>query len=216
MLRTRLLVVAAWLAAAPLGAQRDPRIEVTLPPAGALGTEAPSVRCLNIFADNRLRELLEHGFPARLHQRLELWSASGWFNDLKQRTEWDLIVRFNPLDRQYTVVRFVGDDEPGTLLGTFKQLSELEDALARPFQPPLRPPTRHERYYYNASLDVDMLSVNDLDEVQRWLRGEFRPAVRGERNPGTALGRGVQELVVKLLGGAQRHYESRTSKFTPE
>lgn len=212
----RLLLAAAWLIAAPLGAQRDTRIEVALPPVGARGKEPPLVRSVSVFSDNRLRELLDHGFPARLHHRLELWSASGWFNDLKERTDWDIIVRFNPLERRYTAVRFVGDIEPGISLGTFKSLSELEEALSRPYQPTLHAPTRRERYYYNATLDVEMLSVNDLDEVQRWLRGEFRPAVRGERNPGTALGRGVQELVVKLLGGEQRHYEARTGKFTPE
>ena len=58
-----------------------------------------------------------------------------------------------------------------------------------------------------------MLSVNDLDEVERWLRGELRPAVRGERNPGTAITRGLRSLVVGILGGENRHYEARSRTF---
>jgi hypothetical protein len=49
--------------------------------------------------------------------------------------------------------------------------------------------------------------------VERWLRGELRPAVRGEKNPGTALTRGVRTLVVRLLGGEKRHYEARSGTF---
>jgi hypothetical protein len=55
--------------------------------------------------------------------------------------------------------------------------------------------------------------VSDLDEVERWLRGELRPAVRGQRNPGTAVTRGVRTVVAKLLGAEKRHYEERSGKF---
>ena len=64
-------------------------------------------------------------------------------------------------------------------------------------------------------VDVETLSLNDLDEVERWLRGELRPAVRGRRNPGTALGRGLRTLAVRLLGSESRHYEARTGTFRP-
>ena len=60
-----------------------------------------------------------------------------------------------------------------------------------------------------------MLSVNDLDELERWLRGELRPAVRGDRNPGTALERGARTLLVRVLGGERRRYAARTGKFVP-
>jgi len=41
--------------------------------------------------------------------------------------------------------------------------------------------------------------------VERWLRGEVRPALRGDRNPGTALTRTVRSFFVRLLGGQRRH-----------
>ena len=59
----------------------------------------------------------------------------------------------------------------------------------------------------------EMLSLNDLDEVERWLRGELSPAVRGQRNPGGVLGRGLRTLFVRLLGAERRHYEVRSKTF---
>jgi len=58
-----------------------------------------------------------------------------------------------------------------------------------------------------------VISMSDLDELERWLRGELRPAVRGKRNPGTALGRGISTLATRLLGGEKRRYEQRTETF---
>ena len=166
-----------------------------------------------MLSDRRMRDLLNHGFPAHLHYRVELWSARGFFDDLKSQVEWDVIVRYNPMERLYTATRIEG--ERAIPLGTFDQLRKVDDAIGSPFQPPIRPPTRRQKFYYNAVLDVEMLSVNDLDEVERWLRGELSPAVHGEKSPGTAITRGARILVTRLLGGEQRHYETRSRVFRP-
>jgi hypothetical protein len=128
-----------------------------------------------------------------------------------QRREWDVIVRFVPLDRRYIVSRIEG--ETVTTLGSFDELSEVQALLDRPYRPPMRAAPPRERVYYNAELDVEMMSVNDLDELERWLRGEFRPVARGERNPGTAVTRGVRSLVVRLLGSENRKYRARSVTF---
>ena len=208
-----LLAVRFAVAASPLLAQRDARLEIALPGDGARSQQAPVIRSSGVLANRRMRDLLNHGFPARLHYRLELWSASGLFDDLRSQVEWDVIVRYNPLERLYSATRIEG--ERAAALGTFEQLRQVADVVAAPFQPAMRPPTRRQKYYYNVVLDVEMLSVNDLDEVERWLRGELRPAVRGEKSPGTAITRGARILVTRLLGGEQRHYEARSRVFRP-
>lgn len=208
-----LVVAIAWPAA--LRAQREPGIQVSLPPGALRGQAPPIVQSHGVLADRRVRDLLVNGFPARLHYRLELWSRAGLFNSMESEIEWDVVVRYSPLDRRYIVARV----EPGDHvinLGTFEQMRGVEDVVSAPYLPAIRLPRHRERYYYNAVLEVEMISVSDLDEVERWLRGELRPAVRGERSPGTALTRGVRTLLVKLVGGEQRHYEARSSTFTVE
>jgi hypothetical protein len=200
------------LATAPLAAQRGPRLELTLPPPGSLSVDGPVVRAIGMLSSSQLRDLLRNGFPTRLHYRVDLWSTGGWFNDLKRGVEWDVVVRYDPLDKRFRVARIVGDRV--AVLGSFDQIAGAEEAIERPFEAPITAPARG-RYYYNAVVEVETLSLSDLDEVERWLRGEARPVVRGQRNPGTALARGVRTLFVRLLGGDTRAYEVRSSTFRP-
>ena len=204
---------AATLAlATPAAAQPTPRIDLTLPAQGALLREGPTLRGTGLLADAQLRDLVRNGFPARFSFRVELWSTGGFFNNLEASTNWDVIVRYDPLEKVYEVVRIAGNQ--AVALGRFADVDSAGYAVARPVRVPLNAPSR-SRYYYAATLDVEVLSLSDLDELERWLRGELRPAVSGRKNPGTALTRGVRTLVVRLLGGTKRHFEAKTGTFRP-
>jgi hypothetical protein len=124
-----------------------------------------------------------------------------------------VIVRYNPLRRRYTATRIEGDRV--TALGSFDSLDPVEELLSHATQPALAVPEGHDKYYYNLALDVQMLSVSDLDEVERWLKGDIAPAVHGEKSPGTAIGQSAKSLVTKLLGGQIKHYEARSKVFRP-
>lgn len=214
------LVLAALLALAAPPAQSyaqgdgDPRVELALPVPSALGAEGPLVSSVGMLNDRQMRDLLRNGFPARLHYRVELWSVGGWFNDLEGSTEWDVIVQYDPLTQSYRAARRTGNSVE--FLGRFPDLAAAESAIGRPFRAPIAARRHGRRYYYNVTLDVETLSVTDLDEVERWLRGELRPAVRGKSNPATALTRGIRTLFVRLLGGEKRHYEHRSPTFVPK
>ena len=207
----RVLFFCALLAlATPANAQRGPRLEISLPPQQSLLNDGPTVRGVNMLDDSQLRDLLRNGFPARFTFRVELWSASGVFNNLQASTTWDIIVRYEPLARSYQVIRIFGDR--ATALGTYADPAEAAEAVGIAVKAPLNAPSR-DRYYYNAVVDVEVLSLTDLDELERWLRGELKPAIRKPQKTGTALTRGLRTLVVRMLGGTKRHYEARTGTF---
>ena len=206
-----LLLLLTGAVAATEESQRVDQLEVILPPPERRGIEPPAIRSVGLLTDTRTRDLLHHGFPARMHYKLELWTTEGWFDKMLQRREWDVIVRYIPLDRRYVISRI--DGETVTTLGSLGELPEVQTLLDRPYRPSMRAAPPGDRVYYNAELDVEMLSVNDLDELERWLRGEFRPAARGERSPGTAVTRGVRSLVVRLLGSENRRYRVRSGTF---
>jgi hypothetical protein len=210
MMRRALFALALLALAPPAGAQHGPRLEIELPPQQMLLREGPLVRGVNMLDDAQLRDLLRNGFPARFTFRVELWSASGVFNNLQASTTWDLIVRYEPLTKSYQVIRIDGDR--ASLLGTYTDASEAAEAVGVAVKAPLNAPSR-DRYYYTAVLDVEVLSLSDLDELERWLRGELRPAIRRPQKTGTALTRGLRTLVVRLLGGTKRHFEARTGTF---
>jgi hypothetical protein len=204
------LAASILILASPALAQRGPRLEVTVlaansPPAGA------SVVAGRLLADAKMRDLLRSGFNAAMTFRLELWRASGFFDELEDVTQWNVLVQYDPYTQQYLAVRRHGRVEEN--FGGFPTLEAAEAVLEKAFVVGLRPRRTGTRYYYNLVVDVESLSVSDLDELQRWLRGEFEPAVRGKRAPLSALRRGFGTLLSRLLGGEARHYESRTGTF---
>jgi len=212
MLKLSLVAAGFFAITAPLGAQKV-RLEVVLPAQPAWADEPPAVSSAGLLADPSMRDLLSNGFPARLHYRLERWTSGRWFDDLKAAFEWDVILKYDVLGKKYQVVRVVNKKVES--LGEYHATVDAESAVESPYKVAISLPKKGERGYYNLLLDVETLSLSDLDEVQRWLRGELKPAVSGKTNPGTALGRGVRTLVVRLLGGEKRHYEARTGKFKP-
>ena len=210
MITARLALAGSLLFSAPLVAQKV-RVEVHAPPERAWAEQAPSVSSAGLLTDAAMRDLLANGFPARLHYRLERWKSGRWFDDLQAASEWDVILKYDVLSKRYQVARVVNNKAEA--LGDHGTLEAAANAAEAPYQTAISLPRRGQRGYYNLMLDVEMLSLSDLDEVERWLRGELKPAVRGERNPGTALTRGVRTIVVRLLGGEKRHYEARSGTF---
>ncbi len=206
-------------------AQRPARLDIVLPPrggdgangavfGGASGAGGPRVGFAHVLDDEQTRELVRAGFPAQLHFRLELWRVGRWINELERSVEWDMVVGYDPASEAYRVRRRFGNQLED--LGAFPTLASAQAASERPVRVPLMPRRPGRRYYYNLILDVEALSVSDLDQLERWLRGELRPAVRGENSPLTALGSGARTLVMRILGGERRHYERRSPTFWAE
>ena len=206
----RLALASSFLLASQLAAQKA-RVEVHAPPQRAWADQAPSVSSTGLLTDAAMRDLLSNGFPARLHYRLERWKSGRWFDDIQAASEWDVILKYDVLGKRYQVARVV--NKKALPLGDHATLEAAAEAAEAPYQTTISLPKKGQRGYYNLLLDVELLSLSDLDEVERWLRGELKPAVRGEKNPGTVLTRGVRTLVVRLLGGEKRHYEARSGTF---
>ncbi|MBK8248208.1 MAG: hypothetical protein IPK85_12495 [Gemmatimonadetes bacterium] len=204
--------LAGLLTAPAALAQGRPLLQLLLPPSDSLAIVGPRVRATGVLGANAIRELLDHGFPARLTYQVELWSTAGVFDRRLQTTTWAVVLRFDPVRRLYEGVRVVNDDV--TSIGTFERLADAVLAIEQPERATLRGASDDTApLYYTATLTLEMLSVSDLAELERWVRGDLNPAVRGRRNPGTALGRGARTLLSRLLGGERRVIEARSAVF---
>jgi hypothetical protein len=198
--------------AARAGAQKA-QVMLIMPEPAVLATEPPSVRSSSLITDGAMLDLVRNGFPAHLHYKLERWSTGGFFDDVTAEAEWDAVVRYDALAKVFQVYRAVG--KKTTFLGSFPDIAAAEAVIDLPFPAPIQPPKKGKKSYYNLVLDIETLSLTELDEVEQWLRGELKPAVRGKKNPGTAVGRGVRTVMVRLLGGEKRRYEARSGTFRP-
>jgi hypothetical protein len=207
-----LVLCTSVATARPLLAQHT-GVALTLPDQKALATTAPAVRTIDVITSSHTAELIRNGFPARLHYKLERWAAGTFVNRIKATTEWEMIVEYDALAKIYRVIRVTADS--AVVLGEYDSLSTAAAKVAEPYRPKISLPKRGEKTYYVVTLDVEAMSLSDLDEVRRWLRGELRPAMRGKRNPGTAVTTGIRTLFVRIMGGERIRYQANTGVFRP-
>ena len=201
----KLLLSVTLLVAPTAAAQRRPTLDVAPPAPGSVGA---TVTATNLFTEPNIRDLVRSGFPASLHFRLELWRAGGLFDDLEGRLDWDLIVQYDPTAQRYRVVRRQGGQHDD--LGSFSTLATAQSVVERPARAPLQPDRDGVRYYYVLNLDIETLSVSDLDQLELWLRG----AKSG--TAASAVGNGVRTLMLRMLGGEKRHFTARSGVFVAE
>lgn len=189
--------------APPLAAQE--------PAPAAIGVDvtdgSPVVRLGDLFADGGLIRALHSGLPLRLHLKVELWK-DGFFDSQRGGGEWRASVLYDPLEARYRVA--TGTSGAAEL--AVDSLPGVVRALASSVSLGVAP-SEEGRYYYLGQLEMVTLSPSDLGELQRWLRGDLAPAVRGERSTGSAVGRGMHRMVVRMLGIPARRYRLRTEAF---
>lgn len=195
-----LLLGMALLHAAPAPAQS--RSPVSVAAGGATVRWRPQVRINGLLGDRALRDALQGGLPLRLHCRVELWRKAEPFDQLVGVEEMSRALLRAPLGEGYTL-------EDGRVQRRYSTMHAAEVALRTAFAPTLAPRSGG-RHYYLVRLSVETLSLSELDELRRWLRGE-RPAQPG-RQP-QRVERGVRRIFVRLLGLPSRRYEARTPIF---
>ncbi len=218
-LRTGIAILAILLgtaaAAKPLDAQQTRQVTLTAgltPDTARTGRRDPQVRTQHLLSDSRLLSMLGSGFPLRMHYRVELWrSRSGWFDAFERAVEWDVVVRHEPLLDQYAVTTLMPGRTRENRYTGLEALTRALDGVA--YQIAFRVTDRGD-YYYNASLQVSTLSDSDLDELERFLRGELGPAASEGRNFGDAVGRGATRLLLKLAGLPSVRVEGRSERFS--
>lgn len=170
------------------------------------GTGVLRVSLGPVLEDGGLRRALHSGLPLRIRVQVELWKDR-FFDSQRGRADWRATVVYDPLDRTYRV-----ETSSDRSLRVVSSLEEAGEALSLSFDVPLRP--REEgSYYYLGQLEVETLSLSDLEELQRWLRGDLAPAVAGDDEVENAVERGMRRLVVRVLGLPARRYRVRTPTF---
>lgn len=186
-------------------AQGSPSIDIRV----TAQSYPPLVAVRNVLTEKDYDELLRNGFPVRMHVRAEIWTVGRYFDDMNGRAEWDVIVQYNVVEKSYEVARLVGSRV--TSLGSYVHFADARAATELAYLPGLPTPRRGKKGYVLVQAELQALEVSDLDEIERWLRGEARPAVRGKRSPASALTRGVRTLASRILGAEVRQLEARSA-----
>ncbi len=206
----RCALVCCLLAAVPAGSssaqEREdaPRpLALTVEPSDGSVT----LQLGDLLSGAGLRDALESGLPIRIRIITELW-RDRFFDSQEGREEWRATLAYDVLERRF-VVQTRGSPDNRSRVGSFEEAASL---VQQQFRVPLVPPGPG-RYYYLATLEVETLSLSDLEELQRWLRGELAPAVTGDRRVEGALAEGMGRVIVRMLGLPTRRERLRTPTF---
>lgn len=203
MLHTLALALALAAADPDSSAVQAPAFAIAHAPAAGY---RPRLHTDGVLADPALEEAVRSGLPLRLRFRVELWRDE-FFDDLVGSESWSSVIFYDPLAQRFAV-RARPRAQP-IRLDTYEAARE---AVERAYTLTMRP-TRPGKYYYTASLEIETLSLSDLEELENWLHGELRPAVRGEGSVPEAVGIGVKRLFIRVLGLAARRHEARSDVF---
>ena len=162
----------------------------------------------DFLADPSLQEALHSGLPLRIRIRIQLW-RDGFFDDQEgDDYQWRAGIIFDPFTRRYRVQtsgRAAAEQNVNTLE---EARSILQQTLAVPLLP-----SRDGKYYYIAIVEMETLSLSDLEELQRWLKGDLAPVIEGGSNVEGALAKGFRRIVVRALGLPARRFDLQSDPF---
>ena len=200
------LLLCALSLVRPLSAAAQERAQPSLTVDVASGYR-PVLTFGALLRDPELADAVHSGLPVRVRVRLELW-RDRLIDEITGSQSWNSILLYDPLDRRY-IVRGLGSSP------SHRFISELAVALvALERAPPIvLRPGRPGRYYYTANIEVETLSLSDLEELERWLQGAMQPAVAGERSIAQAVGEGAKRLLIRVLSLPARTVDLQTSGF---
>jgi hypothetical protein len=142
-----------------------------------------------------------------MHFKLELWRKGSVFgDDLDGRTEWDMLVSYDPTRQSFNVIRRLENQFED--FGGFSSIAAADGQIARPFRVPLKA-SQSGHYYYNLTVEVRTLTETDLVALQQFLRG----TPQATSKPLSWLGKSVGKLLSRVLGGDTRRYAEQSGVF---
>ena len=207
------LLALLCAAAAPAAAQKVVRVRLAVDLASDTSgrTKHAVVHTDDLLDDPRVAPMLASGFPVRLHYRLQTYrSRDGWFDAFVRQTEWDLVIRHEPLLDQYQVAEVFRFTQRAY---RYAGRAALVTGLAIPREIRVGPREEGE-YYYVVSLEVSTLSDSDIKELEQFLSGEVAPAATGSEPVGSAFTNAIRRALLSVAGLPSLRIEARTGKFT--
>ena len=212
MRRSTPLLALLLVVAAPAAAQEHARVQLEVELSADTGlTRQPIVRTEDLIDDPRVASMLASGFPVRMHYRVQVYrSRSGWLDAFVRQTEWDLVVRHEPLLDQYQVAEVFRN---GQRAYRYADRDALKRGVATPREVRVGPRDAGV-YYYVVTLEISTMSGSDIRELERFLQGDVGPAATGSESVGTAFGNAIRDALLSVAGLPSLQIEGRSGRFT--
>lgn len=192
----------------------SPKLEIFLKRDTAGAVVAPVVTAGHMMGDGAFEGSLRNGFPIHFTWRLTLWRDAAIYDRNVREATWDAIVVLDPVTNIYQLIR-----GPAGTVESYPDTRRLDSALAKPYTiDDMTPPPhggRFGRFFYTCELNAESLSPSELEDVERWLKGDLGRALTQTGDVDNAFSRGARLLLIRLAGLPHRTLQARTDKFRP-
>ena len=165
-------------------------------------------------------EAIQSGLPSTLHYTIEIWrQRSGWWDRLERTQERQFRIFRDVLGGSYWLVT----EEEQQTFPTFEALvravtrfRQSSQTAAMPLPFPSADLPAHKEYYLVITASLTPISVEDLNELDEWLKGTIRG--RGSDTDSgiiSGLSRTMGGLLLSLTGFGDRTVRVRSPRFRP-
>lgn len=186
-----------------------------------------SIRFVNgdFSVDFRVEELfdeaiidgLERGFTVGITYQVELWRVrNNWFDQLLTRQVLQYKTGYNKFDRRYFWVNESSEFGPESLVSSsFEKITQKCSVLEELILAKKDDFNVDNQYYVVITGILEPLSVENMDEMRKWLGGEvsgLELKENPEDSPKKLTGR-LLTLIKNITGFGDRHYAGRSGDF---
>lgn len=179
----------------------------------AQGSDLVVDLAIDRLIDSSTESALERGIPVTLVYEIEVWrDRPAWFDRLESARFLSYKLQFDAWDEVYVVRNSDGQDV------IFPDLAGARSAIERLASLPIAPLellANDRTYYLVVEVALKPLTVDDVNELEGWLSGEFKS---GRKKGIGILGlpRGLFDLVMSVTGFGDRNDSLRTPEFRRE
>jgi hypothetical protein len=208
LLPALLLLAASCPFAGPALASDDAAILLS-PPYLDGNQVAVDYRVPDLFADD-IVETLESGLPTRITLTFELWrDRSSWWDSHVRTRARSYRIFFDVVEERYEVY-----DEEGLLRTRCRTVRDLSALIARGTGvgvADLEGLNPDHRYFVDLQVRVEPLSVEEVREFERWIRGSLEKKDGGSGVSG--IPRFFVGILKSVIGLGDRTHWARTESF---
>jgi hypothetical protein len=142
---------------------------------------------------------INKGVPILFQYKIELWrERAGWFDELQERNEVSYKIRYDPWEKEYSVVQ-VGRDQ--TIENTLRDQRGAIDLLKSTGSVSFSVSDTGKVFYLTGELTIKTMSFTNFKEVESWLKGEISNARKPDlKEAPDKIGEFVFDMALKISG----------------
>ena len=166
------------------------------------------------FITKDLLDGLRKGMTAAIEFHVQLWRARrGWMDHLVAEENMRMRIIYDNWEKSFIVSTRDNEDQHMNESRLIQYCSEVNDyKLAL-----LEKMTPGKRYYIGVRALLQPLSIENFEEIRRWLSGEVRnlnaKSIQSTRSPGKKAGNWLLGVVLNLTGFGDRLVQAKSPAF---